>query len=100
MDYESFEQFETILYRLAESDKYPTKSEAPLISPATYLPDSTRANDNVVSWGGFGILDVDDFVGDIKDIEKKAIMNTFELSCIMITYPSTHGVFEPTNKDI
>ena len=37
---------------------------------------------------------------DLKDIEKKAIMNTFELSCIMITYPSTHGVFEPTIKDI
>lgn len=71
MDYESFEQFETILYRLAESDKYPTKSEAPLISPATYLPDSTRANDNVVSWGGFGILDVDDFTGNIKEIEKQ-----------------------------
>jgi len=31
---------------------------------------------------------------DLKDLEKKAIMNTFELSCIMITYPSTHGVFE------
>ena len=71
MDYESFEQFETILYRLAESDKYPTKSEAPLISPAVYLPDSTRANDNVVSWGGFGILDVDDFTGNIKEIEKQ-----------------------------
>jgi len=27
-------------------------------------------------------------------------MNTFELSCIMVTYPSTHGVFEPTIKDI
>jgi len=37
---------------------------------------------------------------DIKDLEKQAIMNTFELSCIMITYPSTHGVFEPTIKDI
>ena len=37
---------------------------------------------------------------DLKDLEKKAIMNTFELSCIMITYPSTHGVFEPTIKDI
>ena len=37
---------------------------------------------------------------DIKDLEKKAIMNTFELSCIMVTYPSTHGVFEPTIKDI
>ena len=37
---------------------------------------------------------------DIKDLEKQAIMNTFELSCVMITYPSTHGVFEPTIKDI
>ena len=37
---------------------------------------------------------------DLKDLEKKAIMNTFELSCIMITYPSTHGVFESTIKDI
>ena len=37
---------------------------------------------------------------DMKDLEKQAIMNTFELSCIMITYPSTHGVFEPTIKDI
>ncbi len=37
---------------------------------------------------------------DLKDLEKQAIMNTFELSCIMITYPSTHGVFEPTIRDI
>jgi hypothetical protein len=71
MDYESFEQFESVLYRLAESSKYPTKTKAPLISPATYLPDSTRANDNVVAWGGFGIIDVDDFKGDIKEIESK-----------------------------
>ena len=37
---------------------------------------------------------------DMADLEKKAIMNTFELAAIMITYPSTHGVFEPTIKDI
>ena len=37
---------------------------------------------------------------DLKDLEKKAIMNTFELAALMITYPSTHGVFEPTIKDI
>ena len=71
MDYESFEEFESVLYRLSESTKYPTKSKAPLISPAIYLPDTTRANDNVVAWGGFGILDIDNFNGDIKDIESK-----------------------------
>jgi len=37
---------------------------------------------------------------DLEDLEKKAIMNTFELAALMITYPSTHGVFEPTIKDI
>ena len=37
---------------------------------------------------------------DLKDLEKKALMNMLELSCIMVTYPSTHGVFEPTIKDI
>jgi len=37
---------------------------------------------------------------DIKDLEKKAIMNTFELSALMITYPSTHGVFETNIRQI
>ena len=71
MDYNSFDEFEAILFRLAKSKKYPTKKDAPLISPAIYLPNTTRANDNVVAWGGFGILDVDDFTGDLKDIEEK-----------------------------
>ena len=70
MDYKTFEEFEAVLIGLHKSDKYSKKSEAPLISPATYLPDTTRANDNVVSWGGFGILDVDDFVGTIDEIQK------------------------------
>ena len=47
-----------------------------------------------------GVKCDDDGNIDMEDLEKKAIMNTFELSCIMITYPSTHGVFEPTIKDI
>ena len=71
MDYTSFEEFEAILYKLSESTKYPTKQDAPLLSPAIYQPDTTRANDNVVGWGGFGILDIDDYEGDLKDIESK-----------------------------
>jgi hypothetical protein len=59
------------LYKLSESTKYPTKQDAPLLSPAIYQPDTTRANDNVVGWGGFGILDIDDYEGDLKDIESK-----------------------------
>ena len=95
MDYESFEQFESVLYRLGESSKYPTKSKAPLISPATYLSDSTRANDNVVAWGGFGIIDVDDFKGDIKEIESimerdPAARNKLS---VILTYPGVKSIF-------
>lgn len=71
MDYTSFDEFEAILYKLSESTKYPTKKDAPLLSPAIYQPDTTRANANVVGWGGFGILDIDDYEGDMKDIESK-----------------------------
>ena len=41
MDYETFEEFESVLIGLHKSDKYSKKSEAPLISPATYIPDTT-----------------------------------------------------------
>jgi len=71
MDYNSFDEFEQILYRLSESDKYKTKKQAPLISPAVYIPGSTRSNDNVTAWGGFGIVDVDDYEGDINMIKEK-----------------------------
>ena len=71
MDYETFDQFESVLYRLAEGNKYEQKQDAPLISPAVYKPDTTRSNEAVEAWGGFGIVDVDDFTGDIKTIEEQ-----------------------------
>jgi len=71
MDYNSFDEFEAILYKLSESTKYPTKKDATLLSPAIYQTGTTRANDNVVGWAGFGILDIDDYEGDMKDIESK-----------------------------
>ena len=37
---------------------------------------------------------------DIKDLEEKAIQYKANLSCLMITYPSTHGVFEESIKSI
>jgi len=35
---------------------------------------------------------------DVNDLEKKANEHGNTLSAIMVTYPSTHGVFEPTIK--
>jgi glycine dehydrogenase len=37
---------------------------------------------------------------DIEDLKAKAAQHAANLSCLMITYPSTHGVFEEAVKDI
>ena len=37
---------------------------------------------------------------DIVDLKKKAEENKDVLSCLMVTYPSTHGVFEENIKEI
>jgi len=37
---------------------------------------------------------------DVADLRTKAVAHQADLSCLMITYPSTHGVFEETIRDI
>jgi len=37
---------------------------------------------------------------DVEDLKKKAELNKDNLAALMITYPSTHGVFEEAIKDI
>jgi glycine dehydrogenase len=37
---------------------------------------------------------------NVEDLNKKAVENKAGLSCLMITYPSTHGVFEEAVIDI
>ncbi len=37
---------------------------------------------------------------DIDDLREKALLNSANLSCLMVTYPSTHGVFESAIKEI
>ena len=37
---------------------------------------------------------------DVADLRKKAEQHADDLSCLMITYPSTHGVFEEAVRDI
>lgn len=37
---------------------------------------------------------------DVIDLREKAIAHKNELSCLMVTYPSTHGVFEESIIDI
>jgi glycine dehydrogenase len=37
---------------------------------------------------------------DLEDLRAKAALHADRLSCLMVTYPSTHGVFETTIKDV
>jgi glycine dehydrogenase len=37
---------------------------------------------------------------DLADLQAKCEQHSANLSCVMITYPSTHGVFETTVKDL
>ena len=37
---------------------------------------------------------------DVEDLREKAIQHAANLSCLMVTYPSTHGVFESAIREI
>lgn len=37
---------------------------------------------------------------DVDDLREKAILHKNNLSCLMVTYPSTHGVFESAIREI
>ena len=68
LDFKSFPDFEKALYALSKKE-CETKKKAFLISPATFIEGTTRANRNVIEWGGWAAVDVDDheFKGDLKN---------------------------------
>lgn len=74
VDMTDWNSFESMLYSLAKLPGYKAKKgenkkSSPLISPAVYLPGTTRANKNVTQWAGWAAIDVDDheFKGDLKN---------------------------------
>ena len=101
MDFESFAGLEKMLYALAKNGKYRAKSDAPLISPATYKEGTTRANDNVERWT-FAIVDVDSYEGSMEDISKEydqyryvcysTASSTVEKSKFRLVFPLTRHV--------
>ena len=74
LDFKSFPDFEKALYALSKKE-CETKKKAFLISPATFIEGTTRANRNVIEWGGWAAVDVDDheFEGDLEN----ALRNRF-----------------------
>jgi len=71
MDFTSYAQLERMLFDLADQKRKDKKS-AQLISPAIYVEDTTRANDNVIGWAGWCAVDVDEHVFE-GDLEKEII---------------------------
>lgn len=78
VEFDSFEKFEKALYHLSTLKGYKAKKgeripkgvhPSPLISPAVYKPDTTRANANVIEWAGWAAIDVDShvFEGDLEN---------------------------------
>ena len=47
--FKNFDAFEESLYQLSKRP-IASKKDAPLMSPAVYMPETTRANANVIEW--------------------------------------------------
>jgi hypothetical protein len=61
IDFGEYADFEKLLFDLSKELRKDKKS-APLISPAIYKENTTRANDNVLGWAGWCAVDVDEYV--------------------------------------
>ena len=69
MDFGSFQELESLLFSLAKKEGQKGGStSSPLVSPAIFRSDTTRANSNVLAWAGWCCIDVDDFSGSIDDV--------------------------------
>lgn len=72
MDFDNFEEFALLLNRLS-TKRYYQKADAPLISPATYVKGEKRRNVNVLDWGGWACLDVDDWEVSPDELNEKVL---------------------------
>ena len=67
MDFQDWESFCRLLRNLSRVPRA-SKKDAQLISPAVYEMGTTRANRNVIDWGHWACVDVDDYTGSLEDI--------------------------------
>jgi len=70
MDFDDWSGFESLLVDLSKKN-VKSKKEASLISPAVYLPDTTRANANVTHWAKWAAVDVDDYEIDTESLQEE-----------------------------
>ena len=68
---------------LIPTSAHGTNPASAVIAGMRVVPIACRANGDI----------------DLQDLKTKAAAHADELACLMITYPSTHGVFEATVRD-
>lgn len=70
MDFDDWSGFESLLVDLSK-ENVKSKKEASLISPAVYLPDTTRANANVTHWAKWAAVDIDEYEIDNESLKEE-----------------------------
>lgn len=75
MEFDNWSSVEKLFLDLSKKDGYkPKKGEhkegSPLISPAVYKEGEKRRNVNVISWGGWCALDIDDYDCSFDEVIK------------------------------
>lgn len=72
LEVDSWDQLVNVLRKLSKR-KLKGKMDAELISPAIYVPETSRSNRNVLAWAGWAAIDVDDhvFEGDLEQSFKE-----------------------------
>lgn len=99
MNFDSFLEFEELLYTLSKKP-LENKKAAQLITPATYLPNTTRANDNVVAWSGWAAVDVDvDAEEILKGLTKDYYYVCYSTASSTVENPKFRLVF-PLGQDV
>ena len=63
LSFDDFDKFEAFLYEIQELP-YKQKKDATLMTPATFIKGTTRANKNVIEWAGWAAVDCDDHISD------------------------------------
>jgi len=81
MSFKSFNDFKGFLSELSNI-KYKDKKDASLMSPASFMPNTTRANKSVVGWAGWTAVDVDEhiFNGDLQQ-ELMSLYGSYTYVC-------------------
>jgi hypothetical protein len=99
MDFPSFSDFEELLYKLSK-EPLANKKAAQLITPATYQPDTTRANTNVFAWAGWAAVDVDEDAEEIlKGLTKELYYVCYSTASSTTDNPKFRLVF-PLTSDV